>query len=489
MASPRPTLESPPARSPDAGGDPPIEKRVHFEVFGCQMNKLDAELMLATLLDHGYVLTGDIDRAGVILFNTCAVRQHAVDRVFSKIGRLRLRKKREPHLVIGLLGCVAQHEGKELLRRFPHLDLVCGTAEFLRLPELIEAARKGGPVTALDLRAPVRIERRRNLGPHPAQAYVSVMRGCDQACTFCVVPMTRGKEISRPVAEVVEEVRELVDRGVAEVTLLGQTVNSYGKRLAPNRKIGLHHLLHELNKIRGLERIRFITSHPRFMTQDLIDAMADLEKVCEYLHLPFQSGSDAVLRRMLRTYTIDHYRGVIARSRARIRNFAVATDVIVGFSGETDQEFAETYRLMEEIRFQGAFIFKYSRRPGTRAAKMPDDVPEAVKKERNQILLELQERVSGEIYRERVGAVEEVLVEGPSRNDPSRLTGRNRANQIVVFPGRPAQGLEGRLVQVRITSATPLTLIGERLEAALVEKAAERNRFVPLKDLLLSIEL
>jgi len=287
----------------------------------------------------------------------------------------------------------------------------------------------------------------------------------------------------------VEEVRELADRGVVEVTLLGQTVNSYGKRLAPNRKIGLHHLLYELNKIRGLERIRFITSHPRFMTPDLIDAMADLEKVCEYLHLPFQSGSDAVLRRMLRTYTVEHYRGVIARSRARIRNFAVATDVIVGFSGETDQEFAETYRLMEEIRFQGAFIFKYSRRPGTRAAKMPDDVPEEVKKERNRILLELQERLSGEIYRERVGAVEEVLVEGPSRNDPSRLTGRNRANQIVVFPGRPAQGLEGRLVRVRVTSATPLTLIGERLEAAGAEKAPEQNRFVPLKDLLLSIEL
>src|SRR5262245_8952037 len=325
------TLPAPLFRVPSAADSPlaPPEKRVYFEVFGCQMNKLDAELMLAALLDDGYSVVDAVERAGVVLYNTCAVRQHAVDRVFSKLGRLRARKKKEPGLIVGLLGCVAQQDGRDLLRRFPQVDIVCGTGEFLRLPRLIERARRDGPLAALDLEGEVRIERRRNLGPHPAQAYISVMRGCDQACTFCVVPATRGKEVSRPVAEVVEEARALAGQGVVEVTLLGQTVNSYGKRLAPGRRIGLHHLLHELNKIRGLERSRFITSHPRFMTQDLIDAMADLEKVCEYLHLPFQSGSDAVLRRMLRTYTVARYRDVIARCRARIRNFAAATDVIV----------------------------------------------------------------------------------------------------------------------------------------------------------------
>jgi tRNA-2-methylthio-N6-dimethylallyladenosine synthase len=273
------------------------------------------------------------------------------------------------------------------------------------------------------------------------------------------------------VEEVVQEVRRLVDGGVSEVTLLGQTVNSYGKRLshgnrlAPGRKIGLHILLQKLDEIQGLERIRFITSHPRFMTDELIDAMADLEKVCEYLHLPVQSGSDAVLRRMRRAYTADHYRRVIEKCRNRIRNFTVATDFIVGFPGESDEDFQETCRLQEEIRFQGAFIFKYSPRPGTRAADLVDDVPDGTKRERNQILLGNQERISGDLYRERIGKHEEILVEGVSKSDPTRLTGRNRANQIVVFPGTEGEALKGRLVRVRITGATHLTLLGERAES------------------------
>jgi tRNA-2-methylthio-N6-dimethylallyladenosine synthase len=483
MTPPPHVFRGPPARAADPAGDLPVEKRVYFEVFGCQMNKLDAELMLGVLLESGYALTEDIDRAGVILYNTCAVRQHAVDRVFSRIGLLRLRKRRQPGLVIGLLGCVAQHEGGEILRRFPQIDIVCGTGEFLRLPELIETARRDGPVLAVSLERDVKIERKRNLGPHQAQAFVSVMRGCDQACTFCVVPATRGKEMSRPVAEVVEEVKRLVGEGVCEVTLLGQTVNSYGKRLAPNRKIGLHHLLHELQKVRGLERIRFITSHPRFMSGELIDAMADLEKVCPYLHLPVQSGSDAVLRRMLRTYTIAHYREVVARCRARIPGLALATDLIVGFPGETGQEFAETFRLMEEIRFQGSFVFKYSERPGTRAAAVADDIPEEVKRERNQTLLDLQERISREVYRQRIGGVEEVLVEGPSRTDPGRFTGRNRAQQIVVFPGEASQDLEGKMVSVRITGATALTLIGERVAEPDGKKPRSLSRLVGLEEL------
>jgi tRNA-2-methylthio-N6-dimethylallyladenosine synthase len=454
----------------------PRSRRVYLEVFGCQMNKLDAELMVGALLEHGYRVTDQIDDAGAALYVTCSVRQHAEDRVLSKIGGLKRRKRREPDFVVGVLGCMAQRDAETLRRRHPYIGLICGTGEFLKLPQLLEEARRSRtPVVATDLEADVKFERRRNLGPNRAQAFVSVMRGCDQACTFCIVPATRGKEISRPVREIDDEVRALVDDGVKEVTLLGQTVNSYGKRLAPGRSIGLHHLLHQLNKISGLKRIRFITSHPRFMTPDLIDAMADLEKVCEYLHLPIQSGSDVVLRRMLRTYTIDRYRSTIEHCRRRIRGFALATDFIVGFPGESDEDFEASCGILEEMRFQGSFVFKYSPRPGTRAHDLVDDVPEPVKQERNQRLLRLQEAMSLELYRRRIGSIEEVLVEGPSKNDPTRLTGRNRAHQIVVFPaGAGRESLAGELVAVRIVDATALTLYGELVSGAGAPPAAPR---------------
>jgi tRNA-2-methylthio-N6-dimethylallyladenosine synthase len=442
--------------------DAPFEKRVYMEVFGCQMNKLDAELMLGVLSEAGYRVTGNPRDAGVILYNTCAIREQAENRVFSKLGQLRSLKRRRPELVIGVMGCSAQNHQHAIFKRYPHVGIVCGPGEFLRLPELVDAARGGGQVAALDLEREVKFTRTRNLGPNPFSAFVSVMRGCDMACTFCVVPRTRGPEVSRPVREIVDECRALVDGGVREITLLGQTVNSYGKRLAPGRRIGLQHVLHELNKIRGLERIRFITSHPRFMNADLIAAMGNLEKVCEYLHLPVQSGSDAVLRRMQRSYTVAHYRKVAADSRERIRGLALATDVIAGFCGETEAEFQETVQLMEEIRFHGAFVFRYSERPDTAAARLADDVPEEVKHERNQALLELQKRVSLEWNRQAVGSVAEVLVEGLSKRDGARWSGRNRAHQIVVFPRRDGEKLEGRLVDVRITDCTPLVLVGER---------------------------
>jgi tRNA-2-methylthio-N6-dimethylallyladenosine synthase len=449
----------------DGEGAVPEEKRVYLEVFGCQMNKLDGELLTGALLDRGYALTDCIDRAGVVLYLTCAVRQHAEDRVYSLLGRLKARKRRTPGLVIGLLGCIAQREGDRVLRHLPHVDIVCGTAEFLRLPDIIESARAGERVLAVDPQAEVRFRRERNLGPYQAQAFVSILRGCDQRCSFCVVPSTRGPESSRPVADVVEEVRALVDRGVIEVTLLGQTVNSYGKGLAPGRRIGLHTLLAELDRIPGLSRIRFITSHPCFLGPDLIAAMADLEKVCEYLHLPVQSGSDPILRRMRRGYTSARYREAVDRCRDRIPELALATDFIVGFPGETEEDFEATRRLLEDVRFQGSFVFKYSPRPGTEAAGFLDDVPDDVKRSRNAILLEEQERISGEINAAHIGRVEEVLVEGISKNDPGRLTGRNRQNGIVVFPGTSEDGLEGKMVRVRLTGSTALTLIGERLPA------------------------
>jgi tRNA-2-methylthio-N6-dimethylallyladenosine synthase len=442
----------------------PRHRRVHLEVFGCQMNKLDAELLVSALFDEGYRLTDDIRDAGVILFHTCAVREHAENRVFSKVGALKRIKENDPDTVIGVLGCSAQNHGAAICKRYPHVGIVCGPGEFLRVPELIGEARTGRRVVLTDLRASPERARSQNLGANVYQAYVAVMRGCDQACTFCVVPHTRGREVSRPVREIVDEARALVDAGVREITLLGQTVNSYGKRLAKNHAIGLQHVLHELQKLQGLERIRFITSHPKYVTPELIDAMATLPKVCEYLHLPIQSGSDAVLRRMLRNYTVDHYRRVVADCHERIQNLVLATDLIVGFCGETDEEFQETVRLVEDLRFHGAFIFKYSERSGTRAAHLyADDVPDAVKRERNQILLSLMERITLGRRRERIGSVQEVLVEGPSKLDSARWTGRTRGFEIVVFPATAEERLEGRLVSVRIVDATPLVLVGDRV--------------------------
>ncbi len=440
-----------------------IDRRVYFEVFGCQMNKLDAELMLGVLNENGYQLTDHPSSAGVILYNTCAIREQAENRFFSKLGHLKKLKGERPDLVIGVLGCGAQNHQHDIFRRYPHVGIVCGPGEFLRLPQLIDEARSQGQVAALDLDTPVRFERKENLGPRSRHAFVSVMRGCDMACTYCVVPRTRGPEVSRPVNEIIEEAEVLAATGVKEITLLGQTVNSYGKRLAPGRRIGLQHVLYGLNQIDGLERIHFITSHPRFMNPELIEAMGSLEKVCEYLHLPVQSGSDTVLRRMLRSYTIDHYRKVIDQCREQVPGIALATDLIVGFCGETDEEFSETVKLVEEVRFNGAYIFKYSERPGTSAAAdLQDDVPEEVKRERNQVLLGIQKRISLEANSESIGQETEVLVESLSKKDKTRWSGRNRKHQIVVFPSQGDEDLVGDLVTVKVTEVTPVVLVGER---------------------------
>ncbi|MEM7262511.1 MAG: tRNA (N6-isopentenyl adenosine(37)-C2)-methylthiotransferase MiaB [Planctomycetota bacterium] len=449
-------------------GEVPQERRVYLEVFGCQMNKLDAELMMGVLDDEGYRLTDRVEDAGVVLYHTCAIREQAENKVFSKVGALKALKKKRPDLVIGVLGCSAQNHQRDILKKYPQVGVVCGPGEFLRIPELITESRKQGQVAALDLDAPVKFTRRRNFGPLPFQAFVSVMRGCDMACTYCVVPRTRGPEVSRPVREIVDECKSLADSGVQEITLLGQTVNSYGKRLAPGRQIGLHHVLHELDKISGLERIRFITSHPRFMGPELIEAMGGLSKVCEYLHLPVQSGSDTVLKRMRRSHKIDYFRRTIEAAHEAIPDLGVATDIIVGYCDETDAEFQETYQLLEDMRFQNTFVFRYSERAGTDAADSEDNIPDDVKRERNQALLDLQLQIGAEIRAGQVGSTAEVLVEGPSKHDPNRWAGRNRRHQIVVFPARQLPGnqreeLAGELVNVKITESTALTLIGERV--------------------------
>lgn len=439
------------------------EHRVYFEVFGCQMNKLDAELMLESLQDRGYSLTHDSREASVILLNTCSIRDQAENRVYSRLGALKHRKTQEPDLVIGLLGCIAQHHEAELLKRVPHVDMIVGTREFHRIPDLIDEVRgNAGAVVATELDSPLEFVRKRNLGPTPHQAYVSVMRGCDMVCTYCIVPTTRGKEVSRTPEAILEECRRLADQGVREITFLGQTVNSYGKRLG-QPGVGLHTLLEGADEIPGLERVRFITSHPRFMRPKLIEAMAQCRTSCEYLHLPVQSGSDSMLARMKRTYTREYYLDRVERLRQAIPDLALATDFIVGFPGETDAEFEDSLTLIREAGFLGGYVFKYSPRPGTVSYGMPDDVPEEVKKERHKILLDALHEAQEVDHKRRIGKTYEVLVEGPSKSDSTRWSGRTRDYRMVVWSG---QGNErpGDLVNLTIEDATALTLYGPRTD-------------------------
>ena len=439
----------------------PRERRVYFEVFGCQMNKLDSELMLESLAEHGYQLTHNPDEASVILYNTCSVREKAEERAISRLQTFRRRKEEEPDLVLALLGCVAQHKEAELLQRMPYLDLVVGTREFHQLPQLIKDARAGAePTIATEMDSPLVFSRRRNLGPQPWHAYVSVMRGCDMVCTYCIVPTTRGKEVSRPPEVILDEIRRLADDGVREVTLLGQTVNSYGKRLGAG--VGLDTLLRGIELIDGIERVRFITSHPRFMRPKLIDAMAECSKVTDYLHLPVQSGSDSCLARMKRTYDRDFYLRVIERLREKIPGLHLATDFIVGFPGETEEEHEDTLSLVREVDFDHGYVFQYSPRPGTVSAGLEDDIPREVKKRRNHEILRLLEENGRRRNLDWVGRRVEVLVEGVSKLDPNRMAGRARDFRMVVFPAGP-EDRPGTFVEVEIEETTAGTLVGRRI--------------------------
>ena len=366
-------------------------KTVFFETFGCQMNKLDAELSLGLLQEEGYKIVDKVDEADVILFNTCSVRQHAEHKVYSHLGALKTLKKRHPEVIVGVLGCMAQKDGEAIFKRMPHVDLVCGTRMFSRLPEMLLKIRNhGSHVLAIDEDQIVNVKRAVTYRPNFYQAFVTVMRGCDNYCSYCIVPYVRGREISRTIADIKEEVQSLVLNGCKEVTLLGQNINSYGKGLDGNVTLG--DLLSELNELDGLGRIRFVTSHPADMSRDLIRTMSRLEKVCEYLHMPAQSGSDEVLKRMRRGYTAGYYREFVQYARELIPHLTVASDFIVGFPGETEEDFQETVQLMGDIRFQNCFIFKYSPRTGTKAAELKDDVPDETKRARNLKLLELQKK-------------------------------------------------------------------------------------------------
>jgi len=439
-----------------------VPHKVFIHAFGCQMNKLDAELALSALRRAGYEEAATPDEADVVLYNTCSVRAHAEERVYSNVGKLKSLKRRKPRLIIGILGCMAQKDGEKIFERLPHVDLVCGTREFPRIAELIEEARRADRVLACSEAAAVSEAREISVRPDRRRAFLGIMRGCDNYCAYCVVPYVRGPEISRPITEVVDEAHRLADDGCREITLLGQNVNSYGKSFDPPAH-ALADLLARLDRIAGLARVRFVTSHPKDMSREILEAVRDLPAVCEHLHMPAQSGSDRVLAAMNRSYTARGYRDLVALARELVPGIAIASDFIVGFPGETEAEFDETAALVRDLRFQNSFVFKYSTRPGTAAAKLADDVPWEEKRRRNLALLEIQSAVQLEENRKFIGQEVEVLVEGRSHRDASRLTGRLRTNQIVVFEGPEA--LAGELVRVRVESATPLTLAGSQAPA------------------------
>jgi len=438
---------------------------VFLKTYGCQMNERDSEQVARSLLDRGYQRASSEKEADVILLNTCSVRDLAEQKALRKMMNLRALRKKNPEVVLGFLGCMAQRKGESLKKEMKGLDLVVGTQKFHRVAELVDRARQarreGRPAFLADVgeeEGSERTIRDHALSPKQVTAFVSVMQGCDMHCSFCIVPTTRGKERSRPILEIVEEVRSLVSQGVKEVTLLGQIVNMYGRREFSTAagKTPFVQLLEELEKVAGLERLRFTSPHPRGMRADLIDCYGRLEKLCEHLHLPVQSGSDRMLKVMGRGYTADQYRRIIEQVRDRSPGVGLTTDVIVGYPGETEEDYQATFKLLEEVEFDNAFIFRYSPREGTRAAKeKATEIPEKVKEERNQDLLSLLTRQAKARAKGRIGSLVEILVEGPSKTNAERLTGRTRQNWPVVFEGG-ARHL-GQLLTVRITESTGFT--------------------------------
>jgi len=457
-----------------------MAKKLYIETVGCQMNMLDSELVVASLRKQGYELVATPHEADTVLFNTCSVRQHAEDKIYSALGRLKQAKQRHPEKIIGVLGCMAQKDQRLIFERAPYVDLVVGPGQLHQVPTLLaEIAAGSGPrlEVSLERTAGSRAEvegsfesydplRDEQMRPSPFQAFVRIMIGCDKFCTYCIVPTVRGPEQSRPAALIEAEVRQLANEGCREITLLGQTVNSY-RHTAGGVTSRLSDLLLRLHSIDGLERIKFVTNYPKDMTDDLLQAVRDLPKCSRYLHVPAQSGSNTVLKRMKRGYTVEDYREMLGRLRATLPDAAVTSDWIVGFCGETDDDFQATVALTREGRFKNSFIFKYSPRPGTKSDDLYlDDVPEAVKRHRNQELLALQTEISEADNQTFLGRQVRILVEGPSKasqkreaaGQPLQLTGRTNCDRIVVFEGQPRQ--IGQFLDVAVYDANAFTLFG-----------------------------
>lgn len=442
--------------------------KLHLITYGCQMNEYDSERVAGLLKRERYELTDRPEEADLILVNTCSIRERAEDKVFSQLGTLKHLKRRRPDLVIGVMGCMAQLQKGKIQERAPHVDLVFGSPAIARVAELVERAKAGRvPVLETGEGALVKITARPD-GGRRIRAFVTVMEGCEKFCTFCVVPSTRGRERSHPPEAVVEEVRGLAAAGCREVTLLGQTVNAYGRDLTPPTDLAA--LLERIDRVDGIERIRFTTSNPYNLTTRLIRAIRDVPTVCESLHLPLQSGSDRVLERMNRGYTRARYLELIAELGETVPDLALSTDLIVGFPGETEEDFEQTLDLVERVGYDNVFAFRYSRRPGTAAAAMADQVPEHVKAARNTRLLQVAAGVAAARSRRLEGRTLPVLVDGASRKDPGEAAGRTRCNRVVNFDAG-GRDLLGRVVAVRITQALPHSLRGELAAGTPSERA------------------
>jgi tRNA-2-methylthio-N6-dimethylallyladenosine synthase len=441
---------------------------VFIKTYGCQMNERDSEAVAAQLVAKGYTLAASEATADVILLNTCSVRDAAEQKAIGKMTALAgdLRRSR-PNVVLGFLGCMAQSRGQELIDRLPDVDLVLGTQKFHRAPEYIDALLSGRHDKIVDVaeesgsEATIREHILNGSGPKSVTAFVSIMQGCNQYCTFCIVPYTRGEERSRTIPDIVAECRQLVAGGVKEITLLGQIVTSYGKRdiAVKEGKSGFVQLIEAVHEIAGLERIRFTSPHPKGYGQDLVEAYARLPKLVESAHIPVQSGSDRILKAMHRGYTRERYMDIVRRLRSARPDIGITTDLIVGFPGETQGDFTETLSLVKEAEFDNAFIFKYSPRRDTPAATMPDQVPQEIREERNGRLLAAVNEQGARKYQMYIGKTVEILVEGPSKKNLARMMGRTRTNKIVLFDG--SERHRGQVMNLRVTRAGSFTLYGD----------------------------
>ncbi len=446
--------------------------RVYIKTYGCQMNERDSEAVAAMLRARGYRIVRSEDQCDIMLLNTCSVRDAAEQKAIGKAGYAQQRKKKNPDFIVGILGCMAQNRGAELLERLPDVDLIVGTQKFHQVPGYLDnlrAAREAGlPVGAsiVDLGEELGSQNtiRDHLLPDEGQppqvsAYVSIQQGCNMDCAFCIVPKTRGDERSRPMDEIVRECVELAARGVKDITLLGQIVTSYGRRdyIHAQGISPFVQLIERVHAIDGIERIRFTSPHPRGFKTDLVEAFGRLPKLCEQVHLPMQSGSNRILRAMNRPYTRERYREIVESLRAVRPEMYFSTDVIVGFPGETEEDFEQTRELFEVCNYDMAYVFKYSIRTGTPAAAMPEQVSDEVKERRNQILLDLLHRNSLRRNETLVGTVQEVLVEGPDKTG-QRLTGRTRGNRVAIFDG--SADLIGQMIGLKIERATVSSLYG-----------------------------
>ena len=439
-----------------------MAKKLFIRTFGCQMNEYDSDKMADVLAaSEDIVKTDTPEDADIILFNTCSVREKAQERVFHDLGRVRLLKQAKPGLIIGVGGCVASQEGEAIIARAPYVDVVFGPQTLHRLPQLIAEKRRIGK-SQVDISFP-EIEKFDHLPPAKVEggaAFVSIMEGCSKFCTYCIVPYTRGEEVSRPFDDVLTEVAGLAAQGVGEVTLLGQNVNAYrGAMAGSEEKADLALLIEYIAEIPGIERIRYTTSHPRELSQRLIDVYAKTPKLVSHLHLPVQSGSDRVLAAMKRGYTALEFKSLVRKLRVARPDLSLSSDFIVGFPGETAEDFEKTMKLIEDVRFDASFSFIYSPRPGTPAAELADDTPAEVKLERLQRLQQRIDALAQEVSQAMVGSVQRVLVEGLSKKDERELAGRTDNNRIVNFEGQTR--LTGRFVDVRITAALPHSLRGE----------------------------